>query len=135
MVKAHSDRRDRKLDLAARAAWLYYIADNTQEEISQKLDISRQASQRLVALAVKEKLIQFRLNYPLSNCIALAEALRDKFALSTCEVIPHSAENLHTSLGNCGANYLESYLLAKEPTVMAFSSGRTLKSAWSNKFL
>ncbi|MEH2248922.1 MAG: hypothetical protein V7K33_05000 [Nostoc sp.] len=28
------ERCDRKLDLAAHAAWLYYIASNTQEEIS-----------------------------------------------------------------------------------------------------
>lgn len=46
--------RDRKLDLAARAAWLYYIASNTQDEIAAKLDVSRQVAQRLVALAVSE---------------------------------------------------------------------------------
>lgn len=128
MVESRSDRRDRKLDLAARAAWLYYVADNTQEEIAQKLNISRQASQRLVALAVKEKLVQFRLNHPLSNCIALAEALRDKFALNTCEVIPNSYDNVYTGLGIWGANNLETYLLAKEPAIISFSSGRTLRA-------
>ncbi|MEO0537224.1 MAG: sugar-binding transcriptional regulator [Cyanobacteria bacterium P01_A01_bin.123] len=120
--------RGRKLDLAARAAWLYYIADNTQEEIATKLEVSRQAAQRLVALAVSEKLITFRLNHPLSNCIAIAEALRDQFALSTCEVVPHSADNLRTGLGICAANYLETYLVAKAPTIVAFSSGRTLRA-------
>ncbi|MEO0987024.1 MAG: sugar-binding transcriptional regulator [Cyanobacteria bacterium J06639_14] len=120
--------RERKLDLAARAAWLYYIADNTQEEIATKLEVSRQAAQRLVALAVSEKLITFRLNHPLSNCIAIAEALRDQFALSTCEVVPHSADNLRTGLGICAANYLETYLVAKAPTIVAFSSGRTLRA-------
>ncbi|MEO1298709.1 MAG: sugar-binding transcriptional regulator, partial [Cyanobacteria bacterium J06636_16] len=43
--------RERKLDLAARAAWLYYIAGDTQEAIATKLEVSRQAAQRLVALA------------------------------------------------------------------------------------
>jgi DNA-binding transcriptional regulator LsrR (DeoR family) len=62
--------RDRKLDQAAHAAWLYYIAGNTQEEIAAKLNVSRQAAQRLVALAVSEKLIKFRLDYPLRECIA-----------------------------------------------------------------
>lgn len=74
-----SVRRDRKLDLAAHAAWLYYIAGNTQDEIAIKLQISRQAAQRMVALAVSERLIKFRLDYPLSECIALAEALRDRW--------------------------------------------------------
>lgn len=127
MVDSGSARRDKKLDLAARAAWLYYIADNTQEEIASKLGVSRQAAQRLVALAVSEKLIKFRLDHPLSSCIELAEALRDKFSLSTCEVVPGN-NNLRTALGICGATYLETYLLEKSPTVIAFSSGRTLRS-------
>ncbi|MEL7070844.1 MAG: sugar-binding transcriptional regulator [Cyanobacteria bacterium J06581_3] len=120
--------RERKLDLAARAAWLYYIADNTQDEIATKLDVSRQAAQRLIALAVSEKLIKFRLDYPLSNCISLAEALRDKFSLTTCEVIPSSTNNLLVGLGICGAAHLETYLLDKTPTIIAFSSGRTLRA-------
>ena len=128
MADSSSTRRERKLDLAARAAWLYYIADNTQEEIAAKLDVSRQAAQRLVALAVSEKLIKFRLDYPLSDCIALAEALRDKFSLQVCEVVPSSTSNLQTGLGICGATYLETYLLNKSPTVIAFSSGRTLRA-------
>ena len=130
MGDSRADRhsRHRKLDLAARAAWLYYIANNTQEEIATKLDVSRQAAQRLVALAVSEKLITFRLNHPLSNCISLAEALRDTFVLSTCEVVPSSSDNLRTGLGICAANYLETYLVAKAPTIVAFSSGRTLRA-------
>ena len=120
----------RKLDLAAHAAWLYYIAGNTQEEIACKLNVSRQSAQRLVALAVSEKLIKFHLDHPLSHCIALAEALRDKFALSLCEVVPNSADggDPYNGLGVCAATYLEAYLVAKSPSVLAFSSGRTLRA-------
>jgi DNA-binding transcriptional regulator LsrR (DeoR family) len=125
-----SERRDRRLDLAAHAAWLYYIAGNTQEEIATKLNVSRQAAQRLVALAVSEKLIKFRLDHPLSECIALAEALRDKFHLALCEVTPSDAGNSNTihGLGVCAATRLEAYLEAKTPTILGFSSGRTLRS-------
>lgn len=124
-----SERRDRKLDLAAHAAWLYYIAGNTQEEIAAKLNVSRQAAQRLVALAVSEKLIKFRLDHPLSDCIALAEALRDRFQLSLCEVVPTDAGGERfNGIGVCAAAHLESYLVAKTPTILAFSSGRTLRA-------
>lgn len=125
-----AERRDRKLDLAAHAAWLYYIAGNTQEEIATKLNVSRQAAQRLVALAVSEKLIKFRLDHPLSECIALAESLRDQFGLAMCEVVPTDAANQEnlTGIGVCGATHLESYLVNKTPTVIAFSSGRTLRA-------
>ena len=120
--------RDRKLDLAAHAAWLYYIANDTQEEIAKKLDVSRQAAQRLVALAVSEKLIKFRLDHPLSSCIALSEALRDRFNLSVCEVIPASTDNSLNGLGVCAAIHLETYLEAKKPTAIGLSSGRTLRA-------
>lgn len=121
--------RVRKLDLAAHAAWLYYIAGNTQEEIAAKLNVSRQAAQRLIALAVSEKLIKFRLDHPLSECIALAESLRDRFDLS-CEVVPSDAGsgNTFNGIGVCAASYLETYLAAKTPTILAFTSGRTLRS-------
>lgn len=124
------ERRDRKLDQAAHAAWLYYIAGNTQEEIAAKLNVSRQAAQRLVALAVSEKLIKFRLDHPLSSCIALAEALRDKFNLALCEVVPSDAssdESLN-GIGMCAATHLEPYLLNKTPSILAFSSGRSLRA-------
>ncbi|MFQ4137976.1 sugar-binding transcriptional regulator [Nodosilinea sp. PGN35] len=120
----------RKLDQAAHAAWLYYIAGNTQEEIACKLNVSRQAAQRLVALAVSEKLIKFRLDHPLSHCIALAEALRDRFGLSLCEVVPDPAVggDPYNGLGVCAATHLETYLVAKSPSILAFSSGRTLRA-------
>ncbi|MDZ8221501.1 MULTISPECIES: sugar-binding transcriptional regulator [unclassified Nostoc] len=128
--KAGLPLRARKLDLAAHAAWLYYIAGNTQEEIAAKLNVSRQAAQRLVALAVSEKLIKFRLDHPLSECIALAESLRDRFALSLCEVVPTDAGSGDTlyGIGVCAATHLEAYLMAKTPTILALSSGRTLRT-------
>jgi DNA-binding transcriptional regulator LsrR (DeoR family) len=131
MGEPNVERRDRKLDQAAHAAWLYYIAGNTQEEIATKLNVSRQAAQRLVALAVSEKLIKFRLDHPLSQCIALAEALRDQFGLAICEVVPSSANSAspYSGLGVCAATYLENYLMAKTPSILAFSSGRTLRAA------
>ena len=51
-----------RLDDAARAGWLYYVAGNTQDEIARKLGVSRQSAQRLVAMAVSEKLVKVRLD-------------------------------------------------------------------------
>ena len=76
-------KQDRKLDLAARAAWLYYIAGKRQDEIAAQLNVSRQAVQRLVSLAVSEKLIKFRLDHPIATCMALSEELRPATASPT----------------------------------------------------
>ena len=57
------DSETDRLDDAARAGWLYYIAGNTQDEIARKLGVSRQTAQRLVSLAVSERLIRVRLDH------------------------------------------------------------------------
>ena len=58
-----------KLDDAARAGWLYYVAGNTQDEIARKMGISRQSAQRLVAIAVSEKLVKVRIDHPIAECM------------------------------------------------------------------
>ena len=73
MAEPTSGANKRRED-AARAAWLYFIAGRTQDEIAAQLGISRQAAQRLVAFAVSENLIKFRLDHPISNCMELAAA-------------------------------------------------------------
>ncbi len=85
---------------------------------------------RAFSCTVSEKLIKFRLDRPLRECLALAESLRDKFELSLCEVVPSDAGSGDTlnGLGVCAAAHLETYLVAKTPTILAFSSGRTLRS-------
>ena len=52
------DAEDKRLDDAARAGWLYYVAGNTQDQIARKLAVSRQSVQRLVALAVSQRLVK-----------------------------------------------------------------------------
>jgi DNA-binding transcriptional regulator LsrR (DeoR family) len=125
-----SRRQDRKLDLAARAAWLYYVAGNTQDQIAEKLSVSRQAAQRLVSTAVSSKLIKFRLDHPLAEGMALAEALRARFDLFYCDVVPTdpAASDPTPSIAVAAAELLERLLSQEAPTVLAFSTGRTLRA-------
>lgn len=125
-----SQRQERKLNLAARAAWLYYIAGNTQDEIAKKLNVSRQAAQRFVSLAVTEKLIRFRLDHPLAESMMLAEALRERFDLAYCAVEPvdPTADSPIASIAAGAAEYLSTFLAQKSPLVIAFSTGRTLRA-------
>jgi DNA-binding transcriptional regulator LsrR (DeoR family) len=123
------DRQQRRLDLAARAAWLYYIAGNTQDQIARKLNVSRQAAQRMVATAVAEGLIKFRLDHPIAACIELAEALQTRFALEYVEVVPGDADvDGLVGIGSAAARQVEAHLAAKTPIVLAFSTGRTLRA-------
>jgi DNA-binding transcriptional regulator LsrR (DeoR family) len=49
---------DQRLDAAARAGWLYYVARMTQDEIARELGVSRQKAQRLVSLAASTGLVK-----------------------------------------------------------------------------
>ncbi len=77
-----------RLDEAARAGWMYYVAGHTQDQIDAKLGVSRQSAQRLVSLAMSEGLIKVRLDHPIAACMDLAERLRRRFGLDTVEVVP-----------------------------------------------
>ena len=117
-----------KLDLAARAGWLYYVAGYTQEEIASQFGISRQSAQRMVSLSVSEKLIKVRLDHPIANCMNLAKQLKDKYSLKECEVIPAITQDMSTNagLGQAGAQIMEKYLESKESLIIGLGTGRVL---------
>ena len=125
------DQGGRRLDDAARAGWLYYVAGNNQEEIARKLNVSRQTAQRLVSLSVSEGLIKVRLDHPIGRCMELAEKLRQRFALDLVEVVPSDPESSSTVIGvaQAAAAEIERRLKSPAPIIMAIGTGRTLKAA------
>ena len=46
------DNEKSRLEDAARAGWLYFIAGHTQDEIAKMLQVSRASAQRLVSLCL-----------------------------------------------------------------------------------
>ncbi|MEL6299485.1 MAG: sugar-binding transcriptional regulator [Pseudomonadota bacterium] len=109
---------------------MYYVAGNTQDEIARKLGVSRQSAQRLVSLAVSEKLISIRIDHPIARCLELAEQVRDAFGLASCEVVPSdpAAPEATFGLAQAGAAALERYLSSSEPQVVALGTGRALRA-------
>ena len=120
---------DRRRDDAARAAWLYFIGGRTQDDIAAQMDLSRQAVQRLVALAVSERLIKFRLDHPIAACSELAAALCEAHGLDFCDVAPSDPDAPEAVAGIAGAAAvrLQRMLGAQAPTVFCFGTGRTLR--------
>lgn len=120
-----------RLDDAARAGWLYYVAGNTQDQIAAKLGVSRQSAQRLVSLAVSEGLVKVRIDHPIATCLDLADRLRRRFALDFVEVVPSDPASASTTLGvaEAAAAEIERRLSSPEPIIMALGTGRTLKAA------
>lgn len=120
-----------RLDDAARAGWLYYVAGNNQEEIARKLGVSRQTAQRLVSLAMSEGLIRVRLEHPIGRCMELADLLRQRYALDYAEVVPTDPDapaSIH-GVAIAAAAHIERWLRNERPVIMAIGTGRTLKAA------
>ena len=119
-----------RLDDAARAGWLYYLAGNTQDEIARKLGVSRQTAQRLVSLSVTERLIKVRLDHPLGRCLELADRLKQRFGLQSCEVVPADPTSISNTLGivEVAAAEMERYLVSQHPVIVALGTGRTLRA-------
>lgn len=130
-MASRQDTSGNRLDDAARAGWLYYVAGNNQEEIAKKLGVSRQTAQRLVSLSVSEGLIKVRLDHPIGRCMELAEKLRTRYALDFVEVVPSDPGSTSTILGlaQAAAAEIERRLGAEQPIVMGIGTGRTLKAA------
>src|SRR5690242_13146118 len=126
---ARRDRLSDRLELAARAAWLYYIAGRKQDEVAQQLNVSRQTAQRLIALAVAEKLIRFRFDHPIATSMELALRLTERFGLVRCDVVPSDPSgDAVAGIAIAGAQYLERLLAQPAPLVIALSTGRTLRA-------
>lgn len=120
-----------RFDDAARAGWLYYVAGRTQDEIAAAMGISRQSAQRLVSLAVAEKLIKVRLDHPIATCLELAEAVKRKFGLRQVEVVPADpgSDSATSGIAEAGAAEIERWLKQSDPIILAIGTGRTLRAA------
>tara|TARA_R110000822_G_scaffold77641_6_gene186351 strand:- start:711 stop:1670 length:960 start_codon:yes stop_codon:yes gene_type:complete len=125
-----SNTEIRKLDDAARAGWLYYVAGKTQDEIAKKLNTSRQSAQRMVALSVSQGLIKVRLDHPIAKCMDLAEQIKTRFGLLSCDVVPSDPSEPSSTLGlaQAGAAEIERHLKSPQPKVIAMGTGRVLRA-------
>lgn len=117
----------RKLEQAAKAAWLSHVAGKTQDEIAAVMGVSRQTAQRLVAQAMAEGIVKIRIDHPFAHCMDLAETLRRRWRLAFCEVAPADAPESGVAL--MLADTIEQWLRRPEPMTMAIGTGRTLRAA------
>jgi DNA-binding transcriptional regulator LsrR (DeoR family) len=129
MLSSEGDKA--RVDDAARAGWLYFIAGHTQDEIAKRLKVSRATAQRLVSLCLSQRLITFRLEHPIAACMDLAHRLAERFELLSCDVVPTDPGSLTAVAGIAerAASLLEATLRTEKPTIVAIGTGRAMRAA------
>lgn len=126
-----SDSADTRLDEAARAGWLYYIAGKTQDDIARTLNVSRPTAQRLVSLCRTERLITFHMDHPVAECMSLAAQLSERYGLVHCDVVPADGTPATSFAGvtEAAAVFIERLLRAQRTVVMGLGTGRSMRAS------
>jgi DNA-binding transcriptional regulator LsrR (DeoR family) len=125
------DKFEVRLDQAARAAWMSFVGGMTQDEIAQQLGVSRPGVQRLLALARQEGLIKVHIDHPVAACMAMSSAIRQRFDLDFCDVVPaepEAADGAAHYLAVAGAERVSRLVERSEPLTLALGTGRSVRA-------
>lgn len=94
------DKYQHSVSLVLKVAYLYYIENKPQSEISSMLGISITTVSRLLAKAKEDKIVEFVIRDPYIECIHLEEEFKKKFNLQDVIITPGitSEEDVNTEL-------------------------------------
>ncbi|SOC81643.1 DNA-binding transcriptional regulator LsrR, DeoR family [Ensifer adhaerens] len=138
-----NDRDQSEADMMVRAAWLYYVAEKTQNEIASILGVSRVKAARLIGDARTNGIVTIDIDPRLSAQSELEERIRKTFGLQFCYVTPplddedaaiagsEQGEALaRRGVGMVGARILRSILSQNQSseTVIGLAWGRTISA-------
>lgn len=121
----------------AQAAWLYYVGNLSQQEISKRLGISRFKVLRMLADAREQGLVRITVEHRTVQTLSLADKLVDAFDLQEAQVAPIEAATGDEVLARHAVAILASGYLARiassdAPVTVGVGWGRTLSGMADN---
>ena len=124
LVKNHNH------DSIAQVAWLYHIGNLSQQEISDKLGISRFKIVRLLAEAKQLGVVRIAIEHNSTSTLELGDRLTERFRLREAQVAPVLQSNgdaeARRAVGIVAAAFLARIALANQPMTVGLGWGRTL---------
>jgi len=126
MHKRHID------DDIAQVAWLYYVGHLSQQEVSQKLGISRFKVLRMLADAREQGLVRITVEHRTARTLDLADQLAEAFGVEEAQVAPVPApveaneDFARSAVALLGAGYLARLVGTGRPLTIGVGWGRTL---------
>src|SRR5688572_20926023 len=115
--------------LQTRAAWYSYVGGLTQQEIADRLGLTRLRVNKIVNQARADGLVRIEIQMPFASCVALEEKLKARFALDEVSVVPSVPDHdtQQEVIGEAAAIMLEPLL--KDGIGLGVGWGRTLREA------
>ncbi len=100
--------RIKPYDPVVTAAWLYYRDELSQQEIANRMGMSRSSVSNLLAAAKQHGVYSVRFDTDLLQSMELSEQLKATFGIRDAYVVPSlgTAEEVRKRIGNAGALYL-----------------------------
>ncbi len=127
MPLAHQPVVDPEEQLATRAAWLYFVAGNTQAQIGKALGMTRIRVNRLLAHARKTGLVQVTVSGRWAEAVALEDRLKKEFGLKDAVIVPAPVDSkqLRLVIGAAAGHYLSQQL--RDGMSVGVGWGQTLR--------
>ena len=118
-----------KEDLITKVAWLYYKEKLTQQDISSRVNISRQKVQRFLEKARDLEIVRFQVKNPYANLLSIESELIEKYSLKDSVVVPclsDKDDSLRKSFAKAGASYLERIISQHNNSIVGLGWGNTI---------
>ena len=110
-MNSHDEGRGDRTDLLVTVASLYYELNQNQQQIADRLEISRSSVSRIIKEARDLGIVEIRIHRPVNRDYALEQALIDRFGLQDAYVLISSGdqreEELLYGVGRLAASYLQ----------------------------
>ena len=119
---------EKPIPLLVEVARLYYEQNYSQQQIAERLGLSRPGVSRLLKQAREQDIIKIEIHDPMHNRVKLEAGLRDEFHLEKVMVVSskgNDAESIKTELGKTAADYLDT--LVTDGLTLGISWGTTVR--------
>jgi len=116
------------IDQMVKVSELYYTHGMTQQQIANKLRISRVKVSRILTNSKKRGIVEVSINYPANNCVQLERKFKKLFSLKEVLVISSkskSREIIYNEVTRIAAKYLLEII--QNGDILGVSWGRTLR--------
>ncbi|MDD9717482.1 sugar-binding domain-containing protein [Dinoroseobacter sp. PD6] len=124
-------------DDIAQAAWLYYVGNLSQQEVSKRLGVSRFKVLRMLADARDQGLVRIAVEHRTSRALSLADRLVTAFGLQEVQVAPIGADSgdevlSRNAVAILASGYLSRIAASDSQATIGLGWGRTLSAMADN---